>query len=414
MSLNDKTVLVLGGGIAGASAALALAREGVKVRVVEQDDFLGGHAARLTCKAADDCLKCNGCLVEPRLAELMSRPDIDILLRSTLTGVQREGDGWQVTLERRPAYIDPERCTDCGLCLAKCPVADQGAIRRAPLAGHRPRLAIDPAVCVWFRDRQSTLCRDVCPEEAIRFDLEPETVQFGVDAIVLASGFQAYDPATKPRFGYGQLPNVITGLDLETQLRSDGEPRRPSDGRVPRSVAFIQCVGSRERERNNYCSRVCCGYALRLGRALRYRFDCEVTVFYMDIQSFGHAFDEFLAAAEDELELIRQIPGDAWPGEDDRVMVQYMSDPSQGPTLRPYDLLVLSVGLAPGRDNAGLAEMLGLALDEHGFIAEPESLGNGRPPVFLAGTVTRPQDVSEVVAHASGAARETIRYLEGS
>ncbi|MBU0514015.1 MAG: FAD-dependent oxidoreductase, partial [Proteobacteria bacterium] len=291
---------------------------------------------------------------------------------------------------------------------------EQGAIRRSPLAGHRPRLAINPEVCLWFRDHKSTLCRDVCPEEAIRFDLEPETIQVGADAIVLASGFTAYDPATKPRFGYGQLPNVITGLDLESQLRRDGEPRRPSDGRVPESVAFIQCVGSRERERNNYCSRVCCGYALRLGRALEHRFGCAVTVFYMDIQSFGHAFDEFLAAAEEKLELIRQIPGDAWPGEDDRVMVQYVADPRQGPTQRPFDLLVLSVGLAPNQDNAGLAEMLGLALDDHGFIAEPEPPGNGRSPVFVAGAVTRPQDVSEVVAHASGAARETIRYLEGS
>ncbi|MBU1740923.1 MAG: FAD-dependent oxidoreductase, partial [Proteobacteria bacterium] len=115
MSLKQKTVLVLGGGIAGASAALALAREGVKVRVVERDDFLGGHAARLTCKATDDCLKCNGCLVEPRLSELMARPDIDVHLRTTVTAVRREGDGYQVTLERRPTYIDPERCTDCGL-----------------------------------------------------------------------------------------------------------------------------------------------------------------------------------------------------------------------------------------------------------------------------------------------------------
>jgi heterodisulfide reductase subunit A len=407
--VSQKSVLVLGGGIAGASAALDLAREGVRVLVVEQDDFLGGHAARLACKATDDCLKCNGCLVEPRLADLVAHPGIELYLRTRVTAVTREGSGYLVTLERRPAYIDPERCTDCGLCLAKCPVVEQGAIRRTNLVGQRPRLAIDPAVCVYFRDRQSTLCRDVCPEEAIRFDLEPTTETVRMDAVVLATGFQAYDPATKPRFGYGQVPNVITGLDLETQLKRDGAPRRPSDGRTPRRVAFIQCVGSRERERHNYCSRVCCGYALRLGRALRHRFGCEVTVFYMDIQSFGHAFDEFLAAAEGELDLIRQIPGEAWPGEDGEVLVQYVADPAQGQIFRPFDLLVLSVGVAPNPANAALADWLGLGLDEHGFVAEPSPEAG---PVFLAGTVTRPLDVSEVVAHAGRAARETIRYLE--
>jgi heterodisulfide reductase subunit A len=408
--VSQKSVLVLGGGIAGASAALDLAREGVRVLVVEQDDFPGGHAARLACKATDDCLKCNGCLVEPRLADLMSHPGIDLYLRTGLKSVTRDGSGYEVTLTRRPAYIDPERCTDCGLCLTKCPLADQGAIRRTSLPGQRPRLAIDPAVCVYFKDGQSTLCRDVCPEEAIRFDLTPETLVERVDAVVLATGFTPYDPATKPRFGFGQVPNVITAMELEAGLKRDGGPLRPSDGSPAKRIAFIQCVGSRERERHNYCSRVCCGYALRLGRALTHRFGCEVTVFYMDIQSFGHAFDEFLAAAAGELELIRQIPGEVWPGEDGQVLVQYVADPAQAQTSRPFDLLALSVGVAPNPANAALAESLGLELDEHGFVAEPSGEDG---PVFLAGTVTRPLDVSEVVAHAGRAARETIRYLEG-
>ena len=406
VALSNKTVLVVGGGIAGVSAALDLAEEGVGVVLLEKDDFLGGHAAELGCKAAESCLKCNGCLSEPRFAEVMARPGVEIHLRSRLMEVNEDEGRFTVRFERRPAYIDPARCTDCGRCIERCPMSEEGAFRRPLLLGHQPRLAIDPEVCLYFKDKESTLCRDVCPEEAIDFQAGPEEIERRVDAVVMATGFTPYDPATKPRFGYGDLEDVITAMDLERGLRADGGPRRPSDGRAPKRVAFIQCVGSRERERNNYCSRVCCGYALRLGRALTHRFGCEVTVFYMDIQSFGHAFDDFLAAAEEELTLIRQIPGEVWPGPDGEVMVQYVSDPAKGPTLHPYDLMVLSVGIGPGADNASLGEMLDLDLDEHGFMR-----ANGSRGVFLAGTVERPLSVAESVAHAGRAAREAIGYL---
>jgi len=416
--LTEKRVLILGGGVAGATAGLRLAEEGIGVIIVEQDDFIGGYGAQLACKALESCQKCNGCLVEPGLADILNHPNVEILRRSRLVQASRSGDGYEVKLVQQPAYIDPEKCTACGLCLAKCPAAGEGAIRQALSPVDRPRLAINPEVCLYFKDQKSTLCREVCPEEAIRFDLSPQEISLKVEAIILATGFKPYPAENKTRYGYGRVPNVVTGLELEAQLRHEGRITRPSDGKEPKRVAFIQCVGSRDRTGNNYCSRVCCGYALRLGRMLKHRFGAEVSLFYMDFQSFGHDFDRFLASAREELETIRSMPGDVMAGPEGQVEVHYQPEPGKELICRPFDLLVLSVGLTPGQANPELADQLALELDPHGFIqaaAKGEGAGQGNGSgIFLAGTVVRPMDMAEVAAHAGRAAVETLAYLEGS
>ncbi len=404
MGIEDKTVVVIGGGIAGASAALNLAQAGARVELIEKDDFIGGHAALLTCKATDQCQQCNGCLAEPRLRELLVHPRVNILRRSRVTEVAQEGREYLVRLEERPAYIDPAACTGCGLCLEQCP--EEGALRRPPLAGDVPLLAVDPERCLYFRDQRSTLCRDACPEEAIDFGRQPASREIRAHALVLATGFAPYPAGEKARLGYGRIPDVVTAMELEAQLRRQGRPARPSDGAEPRRVAFIQCVGSRERGGHNYCSRVCCGYALRLGRLLKHRFGAEVSVFYMDLQSFGHAFDQFLAAAREDLELVRSMPYDVWAGAEGGVEVEYQAEPGQEPVREPFDLLVLSVGITPGVDHPELARTLGLEPDAHGFMSR------GAPGIFVAGAAARPMDVAESVAHAGRAASQTIRYLE--
>lgn len=356
MSVQDKTVLVLGGGIAGATTALDLAEEGVRVVVVEKEDFIGGYGAQLACKALDACQSCNGCLVEPRLAKLMANPDITIHTRSVMKSVDKTDHGFKVTIDKGSA------------------------------------------------DGETT-----------------EEMSFTVDAVVVATGYKPFPAEDKNRFGYGELANVITGMDLEEQLRRNGDYHRPSDGKAPAKVAFIQCVGSRDVNRHNYCSRVCCGYALRLGRTLHHRFGTDVTVFYMDIQSFGHAFDDYLAATKEEMRLVRFMPGDVFAGDDGNVTITYQPEPNADTVTEEFETVVLSVGITPGESNAQLAEELGLELDEHGFIdqdrkrdvldgpADADSDGG----VFLAGTVIRPMDVAEVVAQAGRTAQDAIRYLEG-
>jgi heterodisulfide reductase subunit A len=403
--MTDRRVLVLGGGIAGVAAALDLAEAGVAVTLVEKDDFLGGHAASLACKALDACQHCNVCLAEPRFRQVLNHQGITILTRSSLQGLERREQGLIATILQQPAYIDPARCSGCGLCLQACPAAAEGALRRPPLPGQRPPLAIDTQACLYFRDGRSTLCRDICPEEAIDFSRQPRQLQIEAQALVLATGFKPYPAQENTRLGYGQLPNVITALELEAGLRASGRPLRPSDGQLPQRVAFIQCVGSRQRLGHNYCSRVCCAYGLRLGRLLKARFDAQVSVFYMDLQSFGQVPDDFLAAARQELELIRCLPYDALAGPRDSVYLEYQPQDALGTVSRAFDLLVLCVGLTPGVDNGQLAACLGLALDQHGFIT-------GAPGLFVAGTATGPMDLAESLASAGRAAHETLRYLE--
>jgi heterodisulfide reductase subunit A2 len=409
VATQNKQVLVIGGGIAGASAALELAAQGASVHLVERDDFMGGHAAQLTCKATDACLKCNSCLAEPRLTQVLSQPGITLHRRSTVSGLARANGGFEVVLNKRPAYVDAARCTGCGLCLEVCPALEDGAIGQPLLSAELPRLAIDPQTCLYFKDRQSTMCRDVCPEEAIDFSLEPQEIKLRVEAVVLATGFTPYDPSPVQRLGYGRFPDVVTAMELEAMLRGRGRLLRPSDGQEPKKVAFIQCVGSREVAGNNYCSRVCCGYALRLGRLLNSRFDTQVSVFYMDLQSFGHAMDDFLAAAESELRLVRAMPYDVYGGKDGQVLLDYQAQAGLSPVSEPFDLVALSVGLAPNPDNPALAALSGLGLDGYGFLD-----GDAGEGVFLAGAAARPMDVAETVAHAGRAVQETISYLEGA
>lgn len=404
MGLSDKTVAVIGGGITGASAALDLARAGVRVELVEKDDFIGGHAAHLACKALDDCQSCNVCLAEPRLRDLLQHPLVNIRRRSQVRQVSPQGASFLLSIEERPAYIDPDSCTGCGLCLEQCP--EKGALRRPSLPGDLPHLAVDPERCLYFRDHQSTLCRDACPEEAIDFNQEPGQHELSVDAIILATGFEPYPAQEKIRLGYGRLPDVMTAMELEAQMRDSGEPSRPSDGSLPAKVAFIQCVGSRDVRSNNYCSRVCCGYALRLGRMLKHRFNAQVNVFYMDLQSFGHVYEDFLAKAKEELNLVRAMPYDVWPGSDGGVEIEYQGEPGKDLLREPFDLLVLSVGMTPGGDHPELARVLNLQPDKHGFLSQEA------PGIFPAGSAVRPMDVAECVAQAGRAANMAINYLE--
>ncbi|MFH1059157.1 MAG: FAD-dependent oxidoreductase [Pseudomonadota bacterium] len=403
----QRHVLVIGGGVAGLSAALDLARAGVAVTLAEKDDFLGGHAASLACKATDACLKCNACLAAPRLEAALLAPGLAVLRRAELTSLERAGRGFRVGLSQRPAFIDPARCDGCGVCVDICPASEEGALRTPRSPGDRPLMAIDPGRCLHFGDGRSSLCAEACPQAAIDFGAQATPHELSVDAVVLACGFAPCPAGEQERLGYGRVPGVVTALELEAMVKARGAAVRPGDHEPAKRIAFIQCVGSRQRLGRNYCSRVCCGYALRLGRSLAARQDADVTVFYMDLQSYGHDPDQFLAAAERELELVRALPYDVYAGPRGGVRLEYQAQSGQAPLARDFDLLVLSVGMAAGPQNAELAASLGLKLTPFGFI-------EGGQGVFPAGAALGPMDVAEAVASAGRAALQTLQYLEAA
>jgi heterodisulfide reductase subunit A len=252
----------------------------------------------------------------------------------------------------------------------------------------------------------------VCPERAISLDEAPTDLPIEAGSIILACGFRAFEPLEKPRLGYGRIPGVITGLELDSLLRADnftlGERENGS-----RSVAFIQCVGSRDpRIGRNYCSRVCCGYALRLARLLRHRFPgIEPTMFYMDIQTFDRDFERRLEEARREVRLIRAIPPEVRAGTDGRPELIFQG-PEDKRILESFDLVVLSVGISPDPSHSSLGELLRVSLNRDGFLErDEETVSTETPGVFVAGTVQGPKSIEETVSHATRTAGAVAAYL---
>ena len=408
-----KKVLVIGGGIAGLTAAWELAQLNLDVELLEKSSFLGGHAIQFCCKAADECQKCGACSVEKRLLEVVKDPRIRVHLRAELGELNRNGI-FSYVFSRQPLYIDPKKCTNCGICFEKCPAP--GAIIRGYSKNNIPLYAIDEGKCLFFLNGSCSLCQDLCPEKAIGLDQEPGHVSDKADAIVVASGFKVFDPVDRPRYGYGINKNLITALDLERMMREKGEVVRPSDDKAPESVAFIQCVGSRDHKLGHgFCSQVCCGYAMRMAEAIRHRHpEIKVSIFYMDIQNCGKNFSEFYEKCKDNIRFVRFMPGDIFQGEQDQLIVCY-GDEKDGRAVRePFDLVVLSVGIMPGSGNDGMAEMLKLDLNKHGFFASADSMDStstSREGIFLAGTAQGPKDIADSMAQAGQAAYQVAQYL---
>ncbi|MGQ9687183.1 MAG: FAD-dependent oxidoreductase [Desulfobaccales bacterium] len=404
-----KKVLVVGGGIAGLTSAWELANLGMDVLLVDQRPFLGGHAGRLACKATDRCLKCNNCLVEQRLREVISTLASKVLLNTRLSAVTRENGRYRLTLTREPCAIEADKCTGCGRCYEVCLGRAQGAIRPGPSAHNQPFFVIYPELCPC--ESPTRPCQTACPEGAIDLERPGTELTLEVDGVVLATGYTPFNPKDKVQFNFEAHPNMITALDLEARLRDEGTLVRPADGGPVRRVAFVQCVGSRDLSlKHNFCSRVCCGSALRLGLRLSHaQPGIEVAVFYMDIQNFGKDFDRLLKEAEGRIRLIRSMPGDYFPAPEGGIGVSYFENDQRTVVRETFDVVVLSVGIMPPEENQDLYEMLGVGVNEHGFAAgDPVSKD---APVAVAGTAAGPMDIAESITHAARAAGQLARRL---
>ena len=401
-----KDVLIVGGGVAGLTAALELADMNMRTTVIEKDNFPGGHAIRFTCKAAEACVKCGACMVEEKLKFALAHPDITIQAGSKVSRVEKNGS-FAVTIESTPVVIDPQKCNNCGVCYQKCPF---DAIDRGSSVHHSPWYALNREKCRYILDGSCTLCQDECPEKAITLDKQTTTHTASADAVVVATGFQSFNPVDKP-YGYGHFPNVITNLELEHLLRRKGAVLRPSDGMPPERIAFIQCVGSRDAKLGHlWCSKVCCGSAIRMARLIKKRRpETALTVFYMDIQTYGKDFDRFYAETQEEIHFQRAIPADIYPDEEDRLQVTFFDQSNRKSRLEPFDLVVLSVGLLPGSDNPNLGEIFGLNVTGDGFLSDSdERTVNG---VFVTGAARGPMSIAESIATAGQVAWQVYCHL---
>jgi len=408
--MTANKVLVIGGGVAGLSVASDLADLDIDVEIVEQSDFPGGHAIQYTCKATDQCVKCGACMVEEKLDRVVQNPKIKLMAGARVQEVSKSKD-FSVTLLKKPVFIDPEKCSNCGLCFEKCP--ENGAVTRGFSKNHTPFYAISSEKCLYLKDQSCTVCREACPEGAIDLDAGEMTEATHANAVILATGFTPFNPVSKP-YGYGKFENVITNLEMERMLRTDGRALKPSNGAEAGSIAFIQCVGSRDAKLNHlWCSKVCCGSALRMAGLVKSRQpEIQVTFFYMDVQTFGRDFDEFYAKIRKDVRLIRAIPGDIYPAVNDQLRVTFLDNTSSETFQEEFDLVVLSVGMTPCQGIQETTETLKLQLAETGFVEQADKGGlTSEKGIFTAGSVTGPMSIPESIASAGQTAFEVAKYL---
>jgi len=427
---RNEGILVIGGGIAGIQAALDIAEQGVTTYLLERSPSIGGHMAQLD--KTFPTLDCSACILTPKMVEVSRHPNIKLLTYSELHGVKKSGRGFDVKILKKPRFVDETKCTGCGICAQHCPIEVQNefdmglGIRKAiyvPFPQAVPlRYTIDDTHCV-----KCGLCKRVCQLEAIDFDQQAQLIDLKVGAIVVATGFEIFDAKKKSEYGYGRYPNVITSLELERLLNASGPTAghitRLSDGRIPKKVAFVQCVGSRdERVGNPYCSRVCCMYAIKNAILLKeHVHDADVAVFYMDIRAYGKGFEEFYQRAKDEFNVrfIRGRVANVVEVPETKDLMVRAEDTEEGRRIEEkFDMVVLSVGLLPSNEIFKVGKILDLPLDAHGFPHEADVITNPitvakSKGIFIAGTAEGPKDIPDSVADASAAAIKAVSYLGG-
>ena len=425
----DKKCLVIGGGVAGIQSALDLADMGFKTYMVERNPTIGGRMGQLD--KTFPTLDCSMCILAPKMVDTSKHENIELITYAEVKEVDGYIGNFTVKVEKKPRYVKEEDCTGCGQCQEVCPIEipnyyDEGVgmVRAAyiPFPQAVPLCAtIDKNYCI-----DCGLCETVCGPEAIDRNMEPEEIELHVGTIIAATGYDPYDPTEKYEYGYGRYTNVITAMEIERMINASGPTgghvQKPSDGKEPKRVAFIHCVGSRDEQiGKSYCSRVCCMYSMKNAQlCIDHEPDTEVPCYYMDIRSFGKGFEEFYKTSQEKygIEFIRGRPAEILENDDLTLTVRAEDTLLGKVTEYTYDLVVLSVGLEPPKGSNELRQTLGLSRTSDGFYMEAhpklrpvDTLTDG---VYIAGVAQGPKDIPDAVAQGSAAAsRASIPMAKG-
>jgi heterodisulfide reductase subunit A len=401
-------VVIIGGGTAGTSAALSLAEMGIPCTIVERSSRLGGLASDLACKGRVQCVNCDVCMSTERVPKLFPSGLIKIITSSEVATIERDLGTYRVTVVPGRS-IDPMNCNGCGDCADACPPK---AIEM--VSGSMDRWRVSTPSCP-FPIEECTSCVDVCSRDAVRTGLGGEEIM--ADAIIVAVGNDPFNAHADGRLGYGSVKGVITGLDAESELNRCGSLNRLCDGIPPKSVAFIQCVGSRGRPGSEQCSKVCCKYSMKLAQSLRAAdAGLDITFFMMDWRRYT-AEDSIigLARSDPKLTVLRSRPAEVVPGDSGRPTVRYAMATDDGVMEKEFDLVVLSIGLMPPSSGKDIANSLGVRLSPQGFFMSEGNPGRvtDAKGLFFCGSCAGPKDIEECVMDGSIAAGKARIYLEG-
>ncbi len=430
-------VLVVGGGIAGIHAALTLADGGQKVYLVERDLTIGGHMARFD--KTFPTLDCAACILTPKMSQVRAHPNITLWSYSEVVKVDGYVGNYRVTVKRKPRYIVEDLCTGCQECVEACVYRQPkfpdefnvGLGLRKPVFLPFPQavpaiVSIDPGTCRVFTHPNG--CKQPCvtacgDRKAIDFSQKEELVEVTVGAVIVSTGFQIFDAKRVPYYGYGVYPNVYNALEVERLVNASGPTNGElvmRNGKRPKTVGIIHCVGSRDENTNRWCSRVCCLYSLKLAHLIKERTEAEVWNFYIDMRTPGKLMEEFYNRISGEgVHLVRGKVGDVYPDpadpEGQRLVLQ-AEDTLLGRVLKfPVDMVVLSIGLEPAADAQQVRRTLNMSCGSEGFFLErhpklaPVSTCNDG--IYLAGCCQGPKDIPDTVAQAGAAAAEAYALV---
>jgi heterodisulfide reductase subunit A len=426
-------VLVVGAGIGGMQAALLTAEAGFKTYLLDKAPAIGGLMPLLDRTfPTDTCGLCTSCPTQPAYCPFIEcdrHPNIELVPYAEIEGLEGEPGHYGVSITRKARYVDAEQCTGCGDCVAVCPVEvprELGGGLETRRAIYRPYPQAFPDTYLIDREHctECMECVKICPTQAVDLKMEPQRDRLEVGAIILTLGGSASDAHQKGEYGFGRYENVLTSIQFERMLSltspSSGVPVRPSDGRVPKRIAFIQCVGSRDTlVERGYCSSMCCMYAIKQATLARERApESEVTVFYMDIRAFGKDFDRYFERSRAERGVVYRpsmISSLKLMPRTGNLSLVYADETGQQRE-EEFDLVVLSVGFGPPEGTGELASRLGIALNEYGFCQRGElSLTEtSRAGIFVGGAFGEPKDIPETVAETASAAAIAARFLAAS
>ncbi len=426
--------LVVGGGIAGIQAALEIADSGNKVYLVEREPSIGGHMAQFD--KTFPTMDCAACILTPKMVSAGTHPNIELLTWSEVERVDGFVGNFTVTIKKKPRYVIEDLCTGCGICWEKCPkhviddVFEAGLGYRAavytPFAQAVPKYpVIDTENCIYFQRGKCRACEKFCPTEAIDFSQKEKYITVTVGNIILATGYDLFDARRVIQYGYGRLANVFTSIEFERMCNAAG----PTNGEIvlrdgvttPKTVGIIHCVGSRDRNYNNYCSVICCMSSLKFAHLVKERTDATVYNFYIDMRTAYKDYDEFYQRVLEEGTLfvrgrVAEVTDAArGPGEEGKIIIQ-AEDTLIGKQRRiPVDMVILASGLEPRKDAKEVAQKFGISCSANGWYIEKhpklDPVATMTEGIFIAGAAQGPKDIPSSVAQGAAAAGRVLNRI---
>ena len=422
-------VMVVGGGIAGIQASLELANTGKKVYLVEKNSTIGGHMAQFD--KTFPTLDCSACILTPKMDAVLQHKNITLMTSCEVSEVKGFVGNFDITIKQKARYVDHDKCNACLACTEKCPGKgtsewDEGLVKRKAIYIPFPQAVpqkpvIDRESCTFFKKGKCRLCEKVCEQKAIDFEQQDTFTTVKVGAVIVATGYDLMNTRQLIQYGYGKYPGVYNALEVERLFNSAGPTGGKvtlRDGKEPQAIAIFHCIGSRDKNNYEHCSRVCCMYSLKFAHLFKEKTSADVYQFYIDMRAAGKGYEEFYnRIIEEDVKFIRGKGARVAASVDEpgRLVVE-AEDTITGKFIKlPVDMVVLSPAMIPRSDARDIARLFNLSTDKQGFFMERHPklapLSTMSEGIFIAGVCQSPKDIPDTVAQANGAAAEALTIV---